>query len=209
MKYFLIFILCSIFSCSSRNTTDENTAEQHEIELLSQLIPILIGPNYFPPGPPSVYNPIAETRAQYEEREHLSYKKHLKRIADTTFKLTVGDTLKVVSENQIAGINNAVIGELGKFLMEDTIGTKLIDLEKIEPFLPYQIVDKHQKWDRHNSTYRGAVSFSRIAFNKNYTQALFRFDFNCNFDCGWGAFIFAEKINGRWEIIKKHELWVS
>ncbi len=94
-------------------------------------------------------------------------------------------------------------------LIEDTLGTKTIDLEQIAPYSTYQFVEKPEKFDNYNFTYRGVVSFSRIAFNKNHSKALFRFDFNCNFDCGWGAFILTEKINGQWKVLKKYTLWVN
>lgn len=56
---------------------------------------------------------------------------------------------------------------------------------------------------------KGIVSFSRIGFNQENTQALVSVSFGCGFLCGEGNFILLQKENGKWTIQNKIGLWVS
>ncbi len=56
---------------------------------------------------------------------------------------------------------------------------------------------------------KGIISFSRIGFNQEHTQALVSVSFGCGFLCGEGNFILLQKANGKWTIQNKIGLWVS
>ncbi len=74
MKYLSILVLFSLLSCSSEKSKNEITLKENE--LISQLLPVLIGNNNIPPGPSPEFNPEIETREQYKEKLELSLQKH-------------------------------------------------------------------------------------------------------------------------------------
>ena len=56
---------------------------------------------------------------------------------------------------------------------------------------------------------RAILSFSRVGFNTNRTQALVYFTSWCNPLCGRGDFIFLQKVDGKWTVEREIGLWVS
>jgi hypothetical protein len=56
---------------------------------------------------------------------------------------------------------------------------------------------------------RAILTFSRVGFNTNRTQALVYFTSWCDPLCGSGDFIFLQKINGKWTVEREVRLWVS
>ncbi len=68
----------------------------------------------------------------------------------------------------------------------------------------YSIKEVHTSLDLH------LMSFSRVAFNRAHTEALFSFGDICGGDCGHGAPIYARKKNGKWEFTNVNTCsWVS
>jgi hypothetical protein len=55
----------------------------------------------------------------------------------------------------------------------------------------------------------GIVSFSRVGFSEDGTQALFYLSNHCGGLCGGGMYVVMEKRNGSWVIEKEIEMWIS
>ncbi|MDP2041320.1 MAG: hypothetical protein Q8S14_06320 [Algoriphagus sp.] len=53
------------------------------------------------------------------------------------------------------------------------------------------------------------LTFSRIVFNENKTKACFYYKEYCGSDCGYGYMVFVERINGKWNLKAKSQLWIS
>ncbi len=68
-------------------------------------------------------------------------------------------------------------------------------------------VVKGQKIDREIG--ERIISYSRIIYNADRTKAIFYFQNNCSGLCGFGMFVFVEKVNGIWTITKEYNVWVS
>lgn len=54
----------------------------------------------------------------------------------------------------------------------------------------------------------GALTFSRIAFSRDLTQAFFYTEHLCGL-CGEGKFIYMRKIAGRWVVANTASTWIS
>jgi len=56
---------------------------------------------------------------------------------------------------------------------------------------------------------QGVLTFSRVGFSADGTEALFFLSNHCGGLCGTGRYVVMEKRNGRWVIEKEIEMWVS
>ena len=56
---------------------------------------------------------------------------------------------------------------------------------------------------------QGILTFSRVSFSADGTQALFYLSNRCGGLCGCGRYVVMEKRNGHWMIGKEIEMWVS
>ncbi len=67
-------------------------------------------------------------------------------------------------------------------------------------------------WARFYKKYpkaRGIVTFSRVGFNQERTQALVSVSYSCGGLCGQGNFIFLQMKEGKWAVERSVMLWVS
>jgi hypothetical protein len=55
----------------------------------------------------------------------------------------------------------------------------------------------------------GIITFSRVAFSEDGTQALFYLSNHCGELCGTGMYVVMEKRDGSWAIEKEIEMWIS
>jgi len=55
----------------------------------------------------------------------------------------------------------------------------------------------------------GILFFSDIGFNDRHDQAFVYAGKTCGGLCGEGEYVLLRKVNGKWEIQKEHDLWVS
>jgi hypothetical protein len=55
----------------------------------------------------------------------------------------------------------------------------------------------------------GILTFSRVGFSVDGTQALFYLSNHCGDLCGTGMYVVMEKRDGRWTIGKEIEMWIS
>lgn len=55
----------------------------------------------------------------------------------------------------------------------------------------------------------GVLTFSRVGFSGDGTQALFYYSNRCGGLCGTGSYVIMEKRNGNWTIQQEIEMWVS
>ena len=74
--------------------------------------------------------------------------------------------------------------------------------------------DKHlgDSWQEFHEKYPGAngmLSFSRIGFNGDHTQAIVYFDHTCGSLCGEGGWLLYRKTNGYWRQAGKGTRWFS
>jgi hypothetical protein len=59
------------------------------------------------------------------------------------------------------------------------------------------------------SDYTMSYYFSRVGFNSEHSKAIIYIAQICGGLCGNGYFLFLEKVDGIWKVIKKIHLWVS
>lgn len=55
----------------------------------------------------------------------------------------------------------------------------------------------------------GILTFSRVGFDEDGTQALFYVSDHCGGMCGTGIYVVMQKHNGSWAIEKEIEMWIS
>lgn len=56
---------------------------------------------------------------------------------------------------------------------------------------------------------QGLLTFSRVGFSADGTQAFFYYSNRCEGLCGWGDYVIMERHNGPWVIRQEIEMWVS
>jgi hypothetical protein len=69
-----------------------------------------------------------------------------------------------------------------------------------------------QFWARFYERYpksSGILFFSEVGFNDRHDQAFLYAGRTCGGLCGGGEYVLLRKVNGKWEIQKEHDLWVS
>ena len=54
----------------------------------------------------------------------------------------------------------------------------------------------------------GALTFSRVAFNRDLTEAFFYTEHLCGL-CGEGKFVYMRKIDGKWAVVATASMWIS
>jgi hypothetical protein len=54
----------------------------------------------------------------------------------------------------------------------------------------------------------GALTFSRVAFNHDLTEAFFYTEHLCGL-CGEGKFVYMRKMNGKWVVVDTASTWIS
>jgi hypothetical protein len=88
------------------------------------------------------------------------------------------------------------------------------------PAFDYELVDsiqldsifKNGDWPAYYKRFPGSpgiLTFSRVGFSADGTQALFYLNNRCGALCGTGRYVVMEKRNGRWIVEKEIEMWVS
>jgi hypothetical protein len=54
----------------------------------------------------------------------------------------------------------------------------------------------------------GALTFSRVAFNRDLTEAFFYTEHLCGM-CGEGKFVYMQKVGGKWVVVDTATTWIS
>jgi hypothetical protein len=54
----------------------------------------------------------------------------------------------------------------------------------------------------------GALTFSRVAFNRDLTEAFFYTEHLCGL-CGEGKFVYMRKTGGKWAVAETASTWIS
>ena len=210
MRVKLVFICFLIFSCSENQLkNDLKIYENEELKALNDVIITLwerktgYGPKILPPLPLSERKNKKDSIRYFEEMKFvdLKFKELESGIVDTSFfgptSFIVFDTLVGLSENIDTNIFNSpllkhVINTSQGFDVESIIGRNgYLFVNKLD--LPFKDRPKHS-----------GLIFSRIIFNKNYNMGYFTWD---AYECGY--IIYIEKINGKWTIKKKEQIWVE
>jgi hypothetical protein len=92
----------------------------------------------------------------------------------------------------------------------------------LHPTVAYQIVNRAQlapifcyhcgSWPAYYKRFpgsQGLLTFSRVGFNTDGTQAFFYYSNMCDGLCGTGKYVIMGKYDGRWAIQQEIEMWVS
>jgi hypothetical protein len=92
----------------------------------------------------------------------------------------------------------------------------------LHPAIDYELVDSAQldsffkrgggDWAAFYKRFPGSsgiMTFSRVGFSEDGTQALFYVSNQCGGLCGAGMYVVMEKRNGSWSIEKEIEMWIS
>ncbi len=86
------------------------------------------------------------------------------------------------------------------------IGHVLVDEKELEQFR------RGRGWEEFYQKYPesgGFLSFSRVGFNPERSQALVYFEHWCGGLCGSGMYLLLEKGEGGWKVTKVHGSWIS
>lgn len=121
------------------------------------------------------------------------------------------DTNLVVSHWNNNNINNSV--NFSENFQSDSLEIILITDEELNFIFDYEIYDNYyDQWLEFYHYYpysSGLVSFSRISFNEDNTQAVLEMGQTSGSLSGTGLFIHLEKIDNKWTIIKEILTWIS
>ena len=92
----------------------------------------------------------------------------------------------------------------------------------LHPAIAYELVDSTQLesafgknrdgWSEYYKRFpgsQGILTFSRVGFSADGTQALFFFTNQCGVLCGTGQYVVMEKRNGSWVAEKEIMKWIS
>jgi hypothetical protein len=72
--------------------------------------------------------------------------------------------------------------------------------------------EKYDGWEFFRQRYPTAdaiITFSRVGFNGDKTQALMYVGYQCDWLCGEGSYVLLAKEKGDWKIKKKVMIWIS
>jgi len=206
-----------LLSCQSKTDEESNiqiepkeslSLENHEIELISQVIEKLVHPE--PPIPLPAIPPSTENQRKHDKRIEKRVNELQARYDTTLFTFYLDDTLMIPDRyKEVRTYGDTAYFGLSKLLMTDTLSPRKIDLDKIETN-QYNLVESYlEDWSKWGYEFMGIAQFSRISFNEDYTRAFFFFEFRCGGLCGSGHSILAEKKKGKWEIVRREMIWVS
>ena len=114
-------------------------------------------------------------------------------------------------------LDDSVVKPLMSFLIDSTkYKARQIDLKKIENTGRYRLKEINQfreQYPRYKNfkgfRFVGDLMFSRIIFNNNKTEAVFYENYICGGECGSGDIVWIEKVNNKWKIKHKINLWES
>ncbi|WP_044200447.1 hypothetical protein [Flammeovirga sp. OC4] len=112
-----------------------------------------------------------------------------------------------ISEERLLKLDDIEFRNLGKeFSLKKNFSVKL-DVERINNIGDYKLipVDINQSVKRKFG--EKIITYSRIIYNQGKDKACLYFQNNCVGMCGFGKFVFLNKVNGIWEI--KNELYDS
>ena len=88
------------------------------------------------------------------------------------------------------------------------IDYELVDSAQLESFFKRGGVDWVAFYKRFPGS-PGIMTFSRVGFSEDGTQALFYLSNHCGELCGGGMYVVMEKRNGTWAIERELEMWIS
>jgi hypothetical protein len=141
--------------------------------------------------------------------------------ARTTFSLSMADSSKFnqyVSLVSSTGHAKTAIHQLSRPLVFEFWATNLWDVTLERKFkLParYELATEHEmKLYPHEAFFKrfgdsyGALTFSRVAFNRDLTEAFFYTEHLCGL-CGEGKFVYMRKTGGKWSVAETAGTWIS
>lgn len=160
-----------------------------------------------------------ERYAVYSAILNEKYKDRFVLIADKTSPGFFGQT---ISADRIAGVSEATIAEYNNANKSDepmqNAFTKdlhyliISDAEQKRLYTVNGWQELKKKFPEAGTKYPmtgGVITFSRIGFNPERTEALVAVNYSCPALCGWGGFYFLKKRDGAWAIESESTSWVS
>jgi len=92
--------------------------------------------------------------------------------------------------------------------LHPTVDYQLVNRAQLEPIFCYHCGSWPAYYKRFPGS-QGLLTFSRVGFNTDGTQAFFYYSNMCDGLCGTGEYVIMEKHDGRWAIQQVIEMWVS
>jgi hypothetical protein len=209
-QHILILLLLIEISCFGQNKTEINDEQSElEIEIISQIIPKLISPS--PPPPPPSFTGTEKEIKQFNDSIKIQKERFDLRVDTTEFYLYITDSLFIPNKEWIGTLRETEFNGLAKFLLSEKLKAKPLNISSIDKQISYKVLPINRWKEKFNESfgYLGMASFSRIVFNKNYTQALFYFEHYYNSGSCSGHLIHVEKQSGIWIIIENDMIWTS
>jgi len=117
---------------------------------------------------------------------------------DPTLKQTTIDAFRRVNRQQTSLRHS----------FHPAIDYDLVDSAQLEPFFKRGDPGWFAFYKRFPGS-PGIITFSRVGFSEDGTQALFYLSNHCGELCGTGMYVVMEKRNGSWAIGKEIEMWIS
>ena len=197
-------------SCSGQKMNENKEQESDlEIEIISQIIPKLISPS--PPPPPPPFTGTEKEIKQFNDSIKIQKERFDLRVDTTEFYLYITDSLFIPNKEWIGTRRETEFNGLAQFLLSEKLKAKPLNISSIDKQISYKVLPINLWKEKFNEPfgYLGIASFSRIVFNKNYTQALFYFEHYYDSATCSGHLIHVEKQNGIWIIIENDMIWIS
>ncbi|PKB15227.1 hypothetical protein [Flavobacterium sp. 5] len=153
-------------------------------------------------------------------KERIAYhnwKNEQKRVDNDSSKITIGfdqylltyNGERLDSESKLLNSNYSTF----KFEYSKIKLNRKFKIKSISEFPKAEILLKHHKVllyeQKYNFVFSGFLEISRIKFDKNKKSGVLEGSFSYCGMCGRGYRIYIMKINGKWEIRKLEDTWIS
>lgn len=211
--HILVFLL--LINCKGKNINDNKTQEKIFNHFFTELIDkTIIDFRKMPvPPPPPKNNSSAEIKKM--EKAFKEAEKNHKIYLDTTIfaplQIFISDSLSAISENEMVEINNK--SQIKYLNIVSNKKHKLINLRDINVSSKYKLDYlsslkttfnelKNQDYNtkKHLQKYGGIVSISKIYFNSENDNGIFKLNFSCGKLCGCSYIVFIKNENNKWTI---------
>lgn len=143
------------------------------------------------------------TGFQYSDKQRDSIKKDtLNRVVAFNIE---NNKVPIDFLTQIPKKYKTINDSIWNFNLEKYKSPKYIFKNDSELTLDRELVD----WQKKYTKFSGALSFSKIYFDKQRQNGVFEANYYCGSKCGVGFLVYLKKIKNNWKVIKTERSWIS
>lgn len=181
MKSQHLFLITFLFliGCETKNSTDESVnIDNLESEIVTQTLPILV--ERIPKQPYAIDLEGDEELSEFYKREKIYQTKFKTQLDSLELQIHLSDKLWIPTESEISKYRRILDWDFFKYLSNDTLVTKGVDISNIDRIDKVIIVKDSPKniGTETELGFLGFAYFSRIQFNEDHSKAKFIFSFN-------------------------------